>query len=42
MSSTQPTRPETIALIHGLWMTPLSWEPLDRAVQRAPGVAPVV
>jgi pimeloyl-ACP methyl ester carboxylesterase len=24
--TTEPTRPDTIVLIHGLWMTPLSWE----------------
>jgi pimeloyl-ACP methyl ester carboxylesterase len=24
--STEPTTPETIVLIHGMWMTPLSWE----------------
>jgi alpha-beta hydrolase superfamily lysophospholipase len=22
----QPTAPDTIVLIHGLWMTPLAWE----------------
>lgn len=26
MSTTEPTHPNTIVLIHGLWMTPLSWE----------------
>jgi pimeloyl-ACP methyl ester carboxylesterase len=26
MNSEQPTGPDTIVLIHGLWMTPLSWE----------------
>jgi alpha-beta hydrolase superfamily lysophospholipase len=26
MSDTQPAQPDTIVLIHGLWMTPLSWE----------------
>ena len=26
MSTTEPTHPDTIVLIHGLWMTPLSWE----------------
>jgi alpha-beta hydrolase superfamily lysophospholipase len=26
MSAEQPTAPNTIVLIHGLWMTPLSWE----------------
>src|SRR5678815_5558540 len=25
-SSTPPTAPDTIVLIHGLWMTPRSWE----------------
>jgi pimeloyl-ACP methyl ester carboxylesterase len=26
MTMTQPARPDTVVLIHGLWMTPLSWE----------------
>jgi pimeloyl-ACP methyl ester carboxylesterase len=26
MNAEQPTGPDTIVLIHGLWMTPLSWE----------------
>ncbi len=26
MNTEQPTGPDTIVLIHGLWMTPLSWE----------------
>jgi alpha-beta hydrolase superfamily lysophospholipase len=26
MTTTEPTPPDTIVLIHGLWMTPLSWE----------------
>ena len=26
MSAERPTGPDTIVLIHGLWMTPLSWE----------------
>lgn len=26
MSSTEPNVPDTIVLIHGLWMSPLSWE----------------
>ena len=26
MSSTDQTRPDTIVLVHGLWMTPRSWE----------------
>lgn len=26
MSTTAPTHPDTVVLIHGLWMTPLSWE----------------
>jgi hypothetical protein len=26
MSTDRPTSPDTIVLIHGLWMTPLSWE----------------
>jgi alpha-beta hydrolase superfamily lysophospholipase len=26
MSAEQPSAPETVVLIHGLWMTPLSWE----------------
>jgi hypothetical protein len=25
-SSSPPTAPDTIVLIHGLWMTPRSWE----------------
>ncbi len=26
MSAGQSTAPDTVVLIHGLWMTPLSWE----------------
>src|SRR5664279_4272239 len=26
MSSPEPAVPDTIVLVHGLWMTPLSWE----------------
>jgi alpha-beta hydrolase superfamily lysophospholipase len=26
MTVPDPTTPDTIILIHGLWMTPLSWE----------------
>jgi hypothetical protein len=25
-NTANPTAPDTIVLIHGLWMTPLSWE----------------
>ncbi len=35
MSPDQPTSPGTIVLIHGLWMTPLSWEHwIDRYTAR--------
>jgi pimeloyl-ACP methyl ester carboxylesterase len=35
MNTTQPAQPDTIVLIHGLWMTPLSWEHwIDRYAAR--------